>query len=187
VTGHVLRERILSRLIIDPSGCLLWTGAKNDQGYGQINSRATGTIYVHRLMYEWFVRPIPAGLHIDHLCRMRSCGAPAHLEAVTCRENILRGESPSAVASRQTHCINGHEFSPENTYLRTDGQGRQCRECKRLRMARCASAAREVFVCPDCGGDLDEDAFAMFCPYCETAIPDALLRDDADSGRDEES
>ena len=90
-----LRERVLSHLVIDPdTGCLLWTGPCNHKGYGKIVQTVGGQhLYLkpHRLMYEWFVGPIPDGLQIDHLCRVRHCAAPAHLEAVTCKENIRRG------------------------------------------------------------------------------------------------
>jgi hypothetical protein len=88
--GRTFRERLLSRLVIDPSGCLLWTGARSRGGYGNIGTN-TGIFAVHRVMYELFVGPIPDGLEIDHLCRVRHCAAPAHLEAVTRQVNTLRG------------------------------------------------------------------------------------------------
>jgi hypothetical protein len=86
------------------------------------------------------VAKLPDGLHIDHLCRNRACCNPAHLEAVTCKENILR--SPIAVATinaAKTHCIRGHEFSPENTIV-TKTQ-RACRTCVRAN-ARVTSRTR---------------------------------------------
>ena len=135
--GKPLRERVLSRLIIDPSGCLLWTGYTTKEGYGQVSARQDGTqsfYYVHRLMYEWFVGPIPDGLQIDHLCRIRHCGCPAHMEAVTSRENTLRGESPSARAARRTHCPQGHEYDAMNTYYFRGA--RQCRACWPLKRRR---------------------------------------------------
>jgi hypothetical protein len=82
----------------------------------------------HRLSYEWLVGPIPEGHEIDHLCKVTKCVNPDHLEAVTHHENILRGESPSARAARQTHCKNGHEFTPENIIPTWDG-GRRCKTC----------------------------------------------------------
>lgn len=135
VHGHngkrPLRERVLSRLIIDPSGCLIWAGSLNSTGYGQVEHEHRA-LYVHRLMYEWFVGPIPDGLHIDHLCRNRACGAPAHLEAVTPKVNILRGDGPSASQARRDHCEQGHEYDLFNTYWRDDRHGgRQCRACNR--------------------------------------------------------
>lgn len=85
-----LRERLLSRLIIQADGCVIWTGQKFPTGYGSINAANGRTAYVHRLVYEMFVGPIPAGYQIDHLCRVRACASPAHLEAVTQRENLRR-------------------------------------------------------------------------------------------------
>lgn len=132
-----MRSRLLSRLMIDPSGCLLWTGARNDDGYGQIGTTLDNgewrTLYSHRLMYEMFVGPIPAGHQIDHLCRVRHCAAPAHLEAVTQRENLLRGNGPAGEHSRQTHCLNNHEFTEASTYRSATDGSRQCRACRRDR------------------------------------------------------
>lgn len=124
-------------MIIDPdSGCLNFAGYLNTNGYGVVTlgSSRNGQrrFLVHRLMYEWFVGPIPAGLQMDHLCRNRGCGSPAHLEAVTQRENGLRGVGACARNAVKTHCVRGHEFTPENTHIRTNGS-RFCRECDRAR------------------------------------------------------
>lgn len=134
--GRFAREAMLSRfarkMVRRPDGCWIWTGATNDGGYGQL--RADDRVqYAHRLAYETFVGPIPDGLQIDHLCRTRLCVNPAHLEPVTQRENILRGESPQALRSRATHCIAGHPLSGGNLYIRPDGKGRHCRTCQRRR------------------------------------------------------
>lgn len=111
--------------------CWLWTGAKGARGYGNFKPIGRRTVVVHRYAYEQFVGPIPEGLTIDHLCRVRNCVNPAHLEAVTSRENILRGESVSAQAARRTHCPRGHAYDAENTY-RTKLGHRSCRACHRL-------------------------------------------------------
>lgn len=127
-----LRERVLSRLAITPSGCLLWTGATTAGGYGAVS--VDGKIeYVHRLMYRWFIGPIPDGYQIDHLCRVRPCASPADLEAVTQLTNIMRGEAVTVVNAAKTHCDSGHEFTEANTYYRPDRTGRQCRACRRDR------------------------------------------------------
>lgn len=110
--------------------CWLWTAAKDQYGYGLFSS--TSKMGAHRWAYERLVGPIPKGLVIDHLCRTRACVNPAHMEAVTNKENILRGESLSAQRGRQTHCKYGHEFTPENTYVRPGGH-RDCRVCLRRR------------------------------------------------------
>jgi hypothetical protein len=91
----------------------------------------------HRTMYEHAKGPIPAGLVIDHLCRQPRCCNPDHLEAVTQRENLLRGQTVNAAAVAQTHCIHGHSFNEANTY-RPPGQPnkRMCRACAAERQAR---------------------------------------------------
>ena len=116
--------------------CWLWTGAINaNTGYGAFSVKLPNNKWnqrgAHRIAYAHWVGPIPVGLWLDHLCRVRRCVNPKHLEPVTPRENILRGEGSSADRARQTHCLRGHEFTPENTY-RPQGT-RQCRECKRER------------------------------------------------------
>lgn len=136
-TDAAFLKRFLAKVAApDASGCLRWTGAKTD-GYGQIqfNGRLT---FAHRIAYELKRGPIPAGLTIDHLCRVRACVNPDHMEAVTTRVNTLRSPTAvTAVNSRKTHCRRGHPYTPENTWLRVrnDGHGkteRWCRECMRI-------------------------------------------------------
>ena len=82
----------------------------------------------HRVAYELTNGPIPDGLELDHLCRVRHCVNPSHIEAVTHRENTLRGTGPIPHRARQSHCKHGHEFTPENTYRLPNGC-RHCRTC----------------------------------------------------------
>lgn len=86
----------------------------------------------HRYAYEHFIGPIPEGLQVDHLCRVRNCVNPDHLEAVTCRENVLRGDGVAAANARATHCPQGHAYDEANTYTWTNG-GRHCRACARIK------------------------------------------------------
>lgn len=114
-------------------GCWLWTGHIDRLGYGRVRiggkNGVTGT--AHRFMYELLVGPVPDGLTLDHLCRNRACCNPSHLDPVTQRENVLRGAGIAARRARQTHCIHGHEFTPENTKVDAKGN-RRCRECARI-------------------------------------------------------
>jgi len=82
-------------------------------------------------MYEALIGPIPEGLVIDHLCRVRNCVNPAHMEPVTNTENVLRGTGPTAVNAQKTHCKHGHPLTPDNLVKRTDR--RECMECRRIR------------------------------------------------------
>lgn len=109
--------------------CWLFTGTHSGSGYGNISHQNRG-VYAHRAAYELLVGPIPLGFELDHLCRVRHCVNPRHLEPVTRTENILRGEGACAKNSRKTHCINGHPFDEVNTRWRPNGQ-RTCRACER--------------------------------------------------------
>lgn len=116
-----------------PGGCWLWIGSHHPKGYGKVRAFGQSKL-VHRFAYEVLVGPIPAGMTLDHLCRIRHCVNPAHLEPVTNRENILRGEAPPAVNATKTHCGNGHPFNAANTYITPHGY-RHCRACNRLAAA----------------------------------------------------
>jgi hypothetical protein len=106
--------------------CWLWTAYVNPDGYGGFQFE--GGQLAHRFAYLAFRGPIPMGKVIDHLCRVRHCVNPGHLEVVTQGVNLHRGESIQARNARKTHCIHGHEFTPENTY--TNHGKRQCCTCK---------------------------------------------------------
>lgn len=123
-------EAVLGRLdMSDPDACWLWPGTITASGYGQISVKNRPTP-AHRYVYEHLVGPVPPGLALDHLCRVRSCCNPAHLEPVTLGENVLRGVGISAVNARKTACKRGHSLTDSNVYVRPDGQ-RNCRACHR--------------------------------------------------------
>jgi hypothetical protein len=120
--------------LADNGECWEWTAARDKTGYGRI--KINKKLYLsHRAAYEAFSGEIPEGLQIDHLCRNRWCCNPQHLEAVTRRENILRGVGETAINSRKTHCPEGHPFTQDNlvlSELRRKG-GRMCLTCYRIR------------------------------------------------------
>lgn len=103
--------------------CWLWTAAIAT-GYGRFYLDGH-LVPAHRFAYELLVGPIPAGLDLDHLCRVRNCVNPAHLEPVTRQENLAR--TPTANIAK-THCPQGHPYDESNTYVAATG--RQCLTCR---------------------------------------------------------
>ena len=103
--------------------CWLWTAHLFHDGYGQFDFGAKQG-RAHRFAYTFFIGPIPEGYVIDHLCRVRHCVNPKHLEAVTQKENLRRGKGHGS----ETHCPHGHMYSPENTVV--SNNKRYCRACR---------------------------------------------------------
>ena len=129
----LLEARFWSKVEVkSPYDCWPWRAGLFSDGYGLFVRADNRAERAHRVAYELAYGPIPAGLTIDHLCRHHPCVNPAHLEAVTNKENILRGVSFSAVNARKTHCIHGHEFTVENTFITARGR----RSCQACRLAR---------------------------------------------------
>lgn len=131
-------EEFLSKVHMDPnSGCWLWTAGLVD-GYGTFWDKSEGkrkAKRAHRISYEHFKGDIPSGKQIDHLCRLRCCVNPHHLEAVTQLENVQRGNAGKHLRER-THCPSGHEYTEDNTRIKQRSDGRHervCRECCRIR------------------------------------------------------
>jgi hypothetical protein len=121
-------DRLWSRFSANEDGCWIWTGPLFKAGYGKFYLGQVN-VYAHRVMYMIFVGGIPKGLHTDHLCRVRECCNPEHLEVVTCRENIMRSPiAPAAINASKTHCKRGHPLSGNNLAVDING-GRHCRTC----------------------------------------------------------
>lgn len=117
-----LMERFWARVNRDlDTGCWLWTGPLNHAGYAAFRVPGKTTTTGHRHAYEVMVEPIPAGLELDHLCRVRACVNPAHLEPVTHAENMRRA------AAVRTSCTNGHAYSDRDV---TPEGARQCQTCR---------------------------------------------------------
>lgn len=131
--AKVDRNGPISEYRSDLGPCWIWTASVYQvSGYGQFSPIRGAKVVAHRFAYELLVGSVPEGLELDHLCRVRACVNPAHLEPVTHRENVRRGVSPMAEQHRQTTCIHGHPFDDENTYIRPGTQDRQCRTCRQL-------------------------------------------------------
>ncbi len=138
-------DRLIPKLVEDSSGCWLFTGARHSEGYGVIarGGHGNGMLYAHRVTFEFFICEIPTDLHLDHLCRVRHCCNPWHLEPVTCRVNLIRGDGPTGRAARATECPQGHPYDEANTAYQTDGS-RRCKACNRNRQRALRAARRSA-------------------------------------------
>ncbi len=129
-----LPERLRER-IAEVDGCWLWTGNINGKGYGRLGARPR-PLLAHRLVYEALRGRLPEVLH--HACPNKHCVNPEHLVETNHSEHP---DSAPAWQSAKTHCAQGHEFTPENTYYPARG-GRLCRTCRRENMRRYALERR---------------------------------------------
>jgi len=114
----------------DANACWIYKGKINNKGYGMFTVRGKHVL-AHRFSYALTKGPIPEGLSLDHLCKTTRCVNPGHLEAVTQRVNVYRGNGFSSSNKSKTHCPRGHAYTPENTIIREPDGWRQCRECTR--------------------------------------------------------
>jgi hypothetical protein len=115
VRGHNGRKALTDRYRVSESGCWLWLGDMNNQGYGQIAEVEGGQrrmMLAHRWVYEQVVDPIPEELVLDHLCRTRLCVNPKHLEPVSHAENCRRGSRAKLTAAQVAEIKATPEIKP---------------------------------------------------------------------------
>lgn len=129
-------EKILAKIAVSDQGyespCWLWTGALTGNKYSRIVINYK-SLYGHRYFYTYYKGPVPEGLVIDHLCKIRHCCNPDHLEAVSQKENVARGllrETNLQRHAERTHCKHGHVFDRRTT------KQRYCSICARVNMDR---------------------------------------------------
>ena len=111
--------------------CWIWMAALHSNGYG-LFWKDGKHVRAHLIAYELLCGPVPKGCEPDHLCRRRRCINPAHIEFVTHKENVLRGNGVCALNARKRRCPRGHRYTEANTIRETDGH-RECRQCKQKR------------------------------------------------------
>jgi hypothetical protein len=136
-----LPPRFWNKVECSEDGCWRWTASTTGGGYAQTYWHRRKR-HAHCVAYEVLVGQVRAGLHLDHLCRVRHCVNPDHLEPVTCKENIRRGAARELLMLRhkdRTHCKWGHELTPENTLIKkwsrpdrlsSEVTTRACRICR---------------------------------------------------------
>lgn len=122
----------------DATGCWEWNAQKSHNGYARFQLESQPQ-RAHRVSYQALVGAIPEGMTLDHLCRVRHCVNPAHLEPVTQAENNRRAARASSrkgfPLKTRTHCPVGHPYDEANTAVSRNGK-RRCRACTHTRKRR---------------------------------------------------
>ncbi|MCA1844613.1 MAG: HNH endonuclease [Actinobacteria bacterium] len=125
-------ERTWNKFLVD-DGCWLWTASIDADGYGRLGkgSDPTQPTKAHVVLWNALRGPVPEGMELDHLCQVKHCVNPAHLEPTT---HLVNCQRRPQYQSEKTHCPQGHPYDEENTY---DNQGRRhCRACMKVRNAK---------------------------------------------------
>jgi hypothetical protein len=124
-------DRVLARIQVDDNGCWIWPGAKSSNGYGMVGlgGHGKGTAFTHRVTWEAENGPVLDGHDLDHLCRVRACCNPAHLEPVTRQENVDRGLRAKGYRDRET-CPQGHPLDGVRNDRHGNFRQRFCKTCK---------------------------------------------------------
>lgn len=146
-----LPKRIRDKIVFTPcpipglrGDCWTWTAGRNTNGYASIRwgKYCHGA---HRIVFTLLRCKVPKELELDHLCRVRHCVNPDHLEIVTSQVNNLRGFGCSGKNARKQSCANGHPFTNKNTYIRPSDGGRRCRICIARGTMRWINSHREQY------------------------------------------
>lgn len=137
-----IRIRLKARSVRVPTtGCILWLGPLQN-GYGSLEVQGRKML-VHRVAYETVRGAIGVGLTIDHLCRVRNCINPEHMEAVSSGENTRRGTGVAAHNRRKTRCLRGHLLEGYNLMI-VGGARRACRICRNASKLRSYHRAKDT-------------------------------------------
>ncbi|MBN1461370.1 MAG: HNH endonuclease, partial [Armatimonadetes bacterium] len=118
---------------VNTDECWIWPGPRTVNGYGR-----KGGALAHRVVYEAVTGPIPRGMLLHHICQNKLCVNPKHLKL-----EIDQAAHGADHRNLKTHCVNGHEYTPENSYYTPSGI-RRCRECHRKRERERATALRTL-------------------------------------------
>ncbi len=121
-------------------GCCWISLAQPDKnGYGRFYWRQDTTPKSRSacvFAYRRWIGPIPEGLVLDHFACDNGpggCVNPWHLRPETIGDNVLRGDTPSGINSRKTHCLRGHPLWGDNLYVPPGTTHRGCRICIKRR------------------------------------------------------
>lgn len=123
-----LIERVLWRSRVVETGCWIFEGAHDSNGYGVLRMRGTND-RAHRIVHTAVTGPIPTGSHLDHLCRVTSCCNPGHLEVTTVVVNTFVRAIRKSGLPKATHCSRGHVYAEVGVYVTKGRSGRHCRVC----------------------------------------------------------
>lgn len=135
--NELIYQRIMSRVVVDDSGCWVFTGARVATGYGKVQYNNKGYL-AHRFMLQRSLGKPLGDLHACHKCDNPPCCNPDHLFAGDDKANFQDCAAKNRHANkRKTHCKEGHEYTPENTRMvRSQLRGEWKRQCKRCYMIR---------------------------------------------------
>lgn len=136
--------RFCSKITRDEfTGCWEWAGPPNKKGYVSFSVRLSARNWshttAHSAAYVFMVGPLPDGLQVDHRCENTGCVNPEHLALLTNRENTMKSRGPEKAGQHnkvKTHCLRGHEYTPENTYVSPSRGTRSCVTCNDAKWRR---------------------------------------------------